>query len=138
MKRAIVAKKGLQAIGPYSQGIVIDNLVFVAGNIGIDPETGSFVKGGIKEQTKQTLKNIEETLKAEKLTLDNVLKTTVYLKDFNDFPVMNEVYATFFKKPYPARATVEVVRLPKDALIEIECIASFTNSNECCADCTCC
>ena len=138
MKKAIVAKKGLQAIGPYSQGIVFGNLVFVAGNIGIDPSTGSFAKGGIKEQTKQTLKNIEETLKAENLTLDNVLKTNVYLKDFNDFPAMNEVYATYFKKPYPARATVEVARLPKDAVIEIECIAAVTNSGENCADCSCC
>ena len=123
MKKEIVAKKGAQAIGPYSQGIIFANLVFIAGNIGKDPKTGNFVKGGIQEQTKQTLKNIESTLKAEGLSLQNILKTTVYLKDFNDYPKMNGVYAAFFEKPYPARATVGVVELPNGALIEIECIA---------------
>ena len=122
MKNEIVAKKGLQAIGPYSQGIVTGNYAFIAGNIGIDPKTGRLAEG-IAGQTRQSLKYIEETLKAAGMTLKNVVKTTVYLKEFNDFPKMNETYASFFEKPYPARATVEVARLPKDALIEIECIA---------------
>ncbi|OGG00736.1 deaminase [Candidatus Gottesmanbacteria bacterium RIFCSPHIGHO2_02_FULL_39_14] len=139
MKKAILAKKGYQPIGPYSQGIISGNLVFVAGNIGIDPKTNAYAPGDIQAQTEQTLKNIEETLKAAGLTLRNILKTTVYLKDFNDFPKMNETYAKFFEKPYPARATVEVSRLPKDALIEIECIAykdySDRGESGCCGGC---
>lgn len=142
MKKEIVADKGVKAIGPYSQGIIFANLIFVAGNIGVDPKTGNFVKGAIVEQTKQVLINIEETLKAAGSTLQNVLKTNVYLKDFNDFPKMNETYEKFFEKPYPARATVEVARLPKDALIEIECVAfkDFHHDKHgesgCCGECS--
>ena len=141
MKKEIVAKKGFQAIGPYSQGITIGDLIFISGNIGIDPKTNDFVKGGIQEQTRQTIKNIEETLKAAGATLQNILKTNVYLQDFNDFAKMNEEYAKFFEKPYPTRATVQVARLPKHALIEIECIAykSFHHGQHresgCCGEC---
>src|SRR3989344_3790477 len=99
MKKELIAKKGVTAIGPYSQGIVFGNLVFVSGNIGVDPKTGNFVKGAIVEQTEQVLKNIKATLQAEGLTLKNVLKTTVYLKDLNDYQAMNDTYAKFFEKP---------------------------------------
>lgn len=125
--------KAQKAIGPYSQGVKFGNLIFVSGQIGIDPKTNN-LKGGIKEQTKQALINLENVLLAGGSGIDNVLKTTVYLENMDDFPLMNEVYAAFFKKPYPARATVQVARLPQDALIEIECIA-YRKEKKCCGNC---
>lgn len=138
MKKEIVAKKGAQAIGPYSQGIIFGNLIFVSGQIGKDPNSNELAKG-IKEQTLRIFSSIKEILKSADSDLENVLKVTVYLKNMDDYPVMNDVYASFFKKPYPARATVQVAKLPKDALIEIECIAFIKNVDESCGgDCNCC
>lgn len=112
-----------KAIGPYSQARVVGNLIFVSGQIGIDPQSGNLVEG-IEEQTKQALKNLEAVLASQRLTLRNVVKTTVYLKNIEGFPKMNEIYATFFTENKPARATIGVADLPKSALIEIEAIAS--------------
>lgn len=131
MKKEIKAKNGMKAIGPYSQGITIGDFVFCSGNIGIDPKTNSLV-GGIKAQTKQALTNLKSVLEAGGSDINNVLKTTVYLEDMDEFNQMNEVYATFFHTPYPARATIQVARLPKDALVEIECIAYRKSSENYC------
>lgn len=118
----IETKKAPAAIGPYSQAIVINKLVFCSGQIGLDPKTGQ-LKEGIKNQTKQTLENIEQVLKAAGTNLKKVIKTTIYLVNISDFATVNQIYASYFKNHKPARATVEVSRLPKEALIEIEAIA---------------
>ena len=122
-KRAIESPDAPKAIGPYSQAIVANGFVFAAGQIGTDPKTGTLIEGGIAEQTEQALKNLAAVLKAAGSSLDNAVKTSVFLADMNDFAKMNEVYGKFFKKPYPARSTVQVARLPRDAKIEIEVIA---------------
>mgnify|MGYP001594578701 FL=1 len=111
------------AIGPYSQAISVGNLVFCSGQIALDPATMQIVGEDIETQTKQVFKNIRAVLKAENLTLSNVVKCTVFMKDLNDFAKMNALYAVEFGTHKPARSTVQVARLPKDALIEIECIA---------------
>lgn len=111
------------AIGPYSQAIVVGNLVFCSGQISLDPATIQMVGEDIENQTRQIFKNIRAVLKAENLTLSNVVKCTVFMKDLNDFGKMNTIYAEEFGTHKPARSTVQVARLPKDALIEIECIA---------------
>ena len=111
------------AIGPYSQAVVAGNLVFCAGQIALDPATGQFVGEDIETQTKQVFNNIRAVLRAENLTLNNVVKCTVFMKDLNDFAKMNTIYAEEFAGHKPARSTVQAARLPKDALIEIECIA---------------
>lgn len=115
--------KAPAAIGPYSQGIQTGGLVFLSGQLPINPETGAFPEGGIKEQTKQSLLNAQAILESEGLSLKNVVKTTVLLSDINNFGAMNEVYAEFFDKPFPARSAFAVKDLPKGALVEIECIA---------------
>lgn len=113
------------AIGPYSQAIDSGaGLVFVSGQLPIDPATGAFPEGGIKEQTRQSLFNAKAILEEAGLGLNNVVKTLVFLADMSDFGAMNEVYAEFFSKPFPARSAVAVKTLPKGALVEIECIAS--------------
>lgn len=118
-------EKAPKAIGPYSQGIeAAGNLVFLSGQLPLDPETGSFPEGGIAEQTRQSIKNAEAILKSAGMSLANVVKTTVLLADISDFAAMNEVYATFFSSPYPARSAFAVKDLPKGALVEIEMIAS--------------
>ena len=125
MPRKIVAtEKAPKAIGPYSQGNILEckQLVFVSGQIAIDPATGIMSQGDITEQTHRVLKNVTAILEAAGSSLDRVVKTTVYLKNFDDFQVMNEIYMQYFSKDFPTRATVEVVRLPKDALVEIEAI----------------
>lgn len=122
-KRSIESLNAPKAIGPYSQAIVANGFAYTAGQIGTDPKTGTLVEGGIVEQTEQALKNLAAVLKAAGSSLDNAVKTTVFLADMNDFAKMNEVYSKFFKKPYPARSTVQVARLPRDAKIEIEVIA---------------
>ncbi|MBP5772305.1 MAG: RidA family protein [Bacteroidaceae bacterium] len=125
MKRVIRTTKAPAAIGPYSQAIQVGNLVYTSGQIPIDPATGVFVQGGIKEQTRQSLNNVKAILEeAGGLTMDNVVKTTVFLADMNDFADMNAVYAEFFSEPYPARSAVAVKTLPKGALVEIEVVAS--------------
>jgi 2-iminobutanoate/2-iminopropanoate deaminase len=121
---AIHTEGAPKAIGPYSQAVVAGGFVFVSGQIALNPSTGSIIEGGIKEQTLQVLKNIEAILKEAGLSLDRVVKTEVFLNDFNEFAAMNEVYATFFPGEIkPARVTVEVSRLPRDVLIEIGCVA---------------
>lgn len=122
-KRAVESPDAPKAIGPYSQAIIANGLIFTAGQVGADPKTGTLVEGGIEAQTEQVLRNIEAVLKASGSSLDDVVKTTVFLADLNDFAKMNEVYAKRFKTPFPARSTVQVARLPRDAKIEIEAIA---------------
>jgi 2-iminobutanoate/2-iminopropanoate deaminase len=112
-----------QAIGPYSQAIRAGDFIFVSGQIPIDPNTGEFVPGGIEKQTEQVLVNVSRVLEAAGSGLDQVVKTTVFLADIREFAAMNEVYARFFFKEPPARATVEAARLPRDARVEIEAIA---------------
>ena len=124
MKKVISTSRAPAAIGPYSQAIQVGNLVFASGQIPIDPATGSFVEGGVKEQARQSLTNVKAILDEAGLTLDNVVKTTVFLADMNDFADVNAVYAEFFAEPYPARSAVAVKTLPKGALVEIEVIAA--------------
>lgn len=125
MKKKIVTDHAPQAIGPYSQGIRSSGgFVFVSGQIPMDPATGELIEGGIAKQTARSLENLKAILEAEDFTLDDVVKTTVYLKNIEDFAAMNTVYARYFTSCPPARACVEVARLPKDALIEIDCVAS--------------
>jgi 2-iminobutanoate/2-iminopropanoate deaminase len=119
----ISTKKAPAAIGPYSQAIQVGNLVYTSGQIPIDPATGTFVEGGIIEQTRQSLTNVKAILEEAGLMMANVIKTTVFMADMNDFADMNSVYAEFFKEPYPARSAVAVKTLPKGALVEIEVIA---------------
>ena len=122
MKKAIATDKAPAAIGPYSQGIQAGGLTITSGQLPIDPATGAFAEGGIAGQTRQSLENVKAVLAAAGYTMDDVIKTTVFLKDMNDFAAMNEVYATFFSATPPARSAVEVARLLKDALLEIEAI----------------
>ena len=121
--RAISTTKAPAAIGPYSQAIQVGNLIYTSGQIPIDPATGNFVEGGIKEQTRQSLTNIQAILEEAGLTMGNVVKTTVFMADMADFADMNSVYAEFFSEPYPARSAVAVKTLPKGALVEIEVVA---------------
>lgn len=125
MKQVIHTDKAPAAIGPYSQAIQIGQLLFTSGQVPIDPETGAIVEGGIREQARQSLNNIKAILNAAGTNMGAVVKTTVFLQDMNDFAAMNEVYAQFFQEPYPARSAVQVGRLPKDALVEIEAIAQL-------------
>ena len=111
------------AIGPYSQAIEVNGFIFASGQIPIDPSTGNFVEGGIKEQTKQAITNAKNILKEAGTDLAHVVKTTVYLANMADFATMNEVYATFFQQPFPARSAVAVKDLPKGALVEVEVLA---------------
>ncbi|CAO3657091.1 unnamed protein product [Mucor hiemalis] len=111
------------AIGPYAQAIKVNGMVYTSGSLPVVPETGNVIEGGITEQTHQSLSNIVEVLKASGSSLDKVVKTTVFLKDMNDFVAMNDVYAKFFDKHQPARSAVQVARLPKDVAVEIECVA---------------
>ena len=121
--KAISTTKAPAAIGPYSQAIKVGNLVYTSGQIPINPATGNFVEGGIKEQTRQSLTNVRAILEEAGLTMANVVKTTVFMADMNDFADMNAVYAEFFAEPYPARSAVAVKTLPKGALVEIEVVA---------------
>lgn len=123
MKEIVSTNNAPGAIGPYSQAIKAGGMVFCSGQIPIDPATGNFVSDVVSEQTEQVLKNLSEVLKAAGTSLDGVVKTTVFLADMNDFAEMNEVYGRFFSDNKPARATVQAARLPRDAKVEIECIA---------------
>ncbi len=123
--KPIQAEKAPAAIGPYSQAIDSGaGLVFVSGQLPIDPATGAFPEGGVQAQTRQSLTNAKAILEAAGLGLQNVVKTTVFLADMADFAAMNEIYAQFFSAPFPARSAVAVKTLPKSALVEIECIAA--------------
>ena len=123
-KRVVRTPLGPQALGAYSQAIVSGNLIFVSGQIPVDPETGNLIEAkDIKAQTRRTLLNLQGILKGAGVSLSNVVRTTVFLKNMGDFAEFNNVYAEFFNEDPPARATVEVARLPKDVAIEIDCIA---------------
>lgn len=124
MKHVIATPNAPAAIGPYSQAISIHGFVFLSGQIPLDPATGQIIPGGIEEQTQQVLKNLVAVLEAAGSSPAEVVKTTVYLKDMTEFATMNEVYGRFFTDNPPARATVEVARLPKDVRVEIDCIAT--------------
>ena len=125
MKKVISTSKAPAAIGPYSQAIQVGNLVYTSGQIPINPATGVFAEGGIKEQTHQALLNVKAILEEAGLTMNDVVKTTVFMADMNDFADMNAVYAEFFAEPYPARSAVAVKTLPKGALVEIEVVAGI-------------
>jgi 2-iminobutanoate/2-iminopropanoate deaminase len=123
VKDVVKTERAPKAIGPYSQAIKAGGFLFASGQIPIDPQTGQFVAGGIAEQTEQVIKNLSAVLEAGGSDLDQVVKTTVFLADMNEFAAMNEVYGRFFSVNPPARATVEAARLPRDARVEIEAIA---------------
>ncbi|EJB25076.1 RidA family protein [Helicobacter pylori] len=123
MKEVIHSTLAPKAIGPYSQAIATNDLVFVSGQLGIDASTGEFKGADIHSQTMQSMENIKAILKEVGLGMDSVVKTTILLKSLDDFSVVNEIYGSYFKEPYPARATFQVAKLPKDALVEIEAIA---------------
>lgn len=123
MKEIVSTDKAPGAIGPYSQAIKAGGMLFCSGQIPIDPATGEFVAGGVAEQTEQVFKNLTAVLEAGGSGLDDVVKTTVFLADMGDFAAMNDVYAKYFDSNKPARATVQAARLPRDAKVEIECIA---------------
>ena len=123
MRQIVSTESAPQAIGPYSQAVSAGGFIFSSGQIPLDVRTGQFVEGGIGEQTEQVLKNLSEVLRAAGAELGDVVKTTVYLADMNDFAAMNEVYARFFPETPPARSTVEAARLPRDARVEIDVIA---------------
>ena len=123
MREIIKTERAPEAIGPYSQAVKAGGLVFASGQIPIDPATGQFVPGGVKEQTEQVLRNLSMVLEAAGSGLGQVVKTTVFLADMGDFAAMNEVYGRYFTADAPARATVEAARLPRDARVEIEAIA---------------
>ena len=125
MREAVTTTSAPPAIGPYSQAIRAGSLLFVSGQIPLDPATGQLVEGDLATQTHRVFKNLGEILKAAGATFDHVVRTTVYLADMNDFPAMNEVYATYFSSPAPARATVQAARLPRDARVEIDLIAKL-------------
>ena len=124
MKKIIATNNAPAAIGPYSQAVEVNGMIFLSGQIPIDPSTGNIVSGGIKEQAQQSFDNIKAILAEAGLTMDNIVKTTVLLADINDFAAVNEVYASQFSGAYPARSAFAVKDLPKGALIEIEAIAA--------------
>lgn len=123
MKKVIATKNAPAAIGPYSQAIQCGNILYASGQLGLNPETGEFPQGGIKAQTEQSFKNVKAILEAAGYSINDVVKTTVFLADMNDFAVMNQVYASQFSADFPARSAVAVKTLPKNALVEIEVIA---------------
>jgi 2-iminobutanoate/2-iminopropanoate deaminase len=124
MREIVSTEKAPGAIGPYSQAIKTGGMIYCSGQIPIDPVTGEFVSNDIAEQTEQVLKNLAAVLEAGGTSLANVVKTTVFLADMSDFAAMNEVYGRYFNENKPARATVQAARLPRDARVEIECIAT--------------
>lgn len=122
-KEIVTAEKAPRAIGPYSAAVKAGDLIFTAGQLGIDPESGEFVPGGIEVETRQALLNLQAVLEAAGSSLKSVVKTTVFLRDMNDFGVMNVIYGEFFTEDYPARSAVQAARLPKDGAVEIEAVA---------------
>lgn len=120
---ALHTDKAPAAVGPYSQAIEANGFIFASGQLPIDPSTNAFAEDGVKEQTRQSLTNARNVLAAAGVDLSHVVKTTVFLSDMDNFAAMNEVYAEFFKEPYPARSAIAVKALPKGALVEVECIA---------------
>ncbi|MFM8315554.1 MAG: RidA family protein [Deltaproteobacteria bacterium] len=124
-KEVVSTQEAPQAIGPYSQGIKSGGFLFISGQIPLDPKSGTVVGSTIEAQTEQVMKNLAAILASQKMGFEHVVKTTVFITNMGEFPRFNEVYAKFMKSPYPARATVEVGRLPKDVLVEIEAIATI-------------
>jgi 2-iminobutanoate/2-iminopropanoate deaminase len=122
-RRIVKTEEAPGAIGPYSQAVVAGGFVYASGQIPIDPATGQFVEGGVREQTAQVLRNLSKVLEAAGSSLARVVKTTVFLADMNDFVAMNETYATYFSEEPPARSTVQAARLPRDARVEIDVVA---------------
>jgi len=125
MKDIVLTDRGPKPIGPYSQAVKSNGFVFVSGQVALDPQTNEFVGSDVRQQAERVLENLKAILEASGVSLNHVVKTTVFLKDMNDFTAMNEVYARYFIAAPPARSTVQAARLPKDALVEIELIASF-------------
>jgi 2-iminobutanoate/2-iminopropanoate deaminase len=125
-KQTIQTTNAPAAIGPYSQAVRAGDLLFVSGQIPLDPKTGELVRGGISEETKKVLDNLKAIIEAAGGSLGDVVKTTIFLKDMGSFAAVNEVYGTYFPQPFPARATVEVARLPRDVNVEIEAIAKLS------------
>ena len=125
MSTMVLTNGAPQPIGPYSQAVVSGGLVYCSGQVGLDPATGQLVSGGVPAQTRRVLENLSAVLAAAGTSLGHVVRSTVFLKNMSDFAAMNEVYAQFFTKDFPSRSTVEVARLPKDALVEIDCIAKL-------------
>ena len=125
MRKRIDTDRAPKAIGPYSQGIVANGFIFCSGQMPIDPATGELVHGGIREQTARVIENLAAVLREGGARIEDVVKTTVYLKDLGEFQAMNEVYARYFGKTLPARATVEVSRLPREVRVEIDCVAAL-------------
>ena len=124
-KQSVASADAPKAIGPYSPAVRAGQLLFVSGQVPFDPATGNMVEGDITAQTRRVLDNIGALLKAGSLAFSDVVRTTIFLADMNDFTAVNEVYATYFSQPFPARATVQVARLPKDARVEIDAIAAY-------------
>ena len=122
-KEIITSDKAPQALGPYSVAVKAGHFVYTAGQLGLDPATGDFAPGGIKAETRQALENLKNVLEAAGSSLDKVVKTTVFLRDMNEFGAMNAVYGEFFTDAFPARSAVQVARLPKDGAVEIEAVA---------------
>ena len=122
MKKIIATVNAPQAIGPYSQAVACGNFLFTSGQLGLDPKTGNFVEGGVTEQTEQVIRNLKAVLEKAGFSLENVVKTTCFLADMNDFAAMNEVYRKHFTGDYPARSAVAIKTLPKNGLVEIEAI----------------
>lgn len=125
MREIVLTDRGPKPIGPYSQAIKVNGLLFVSGQVSIDPKSNEFVPGDIRQQTERTLENIKGIVEAAGAKLSHVVKTTVFLKNIGDFVAMNEVYGRYFSTAPPARSTIEVARLPKDALVEMEVIATI-------------
>jgi 2-iminobutanoate/2-iminopropanoate deaminase len=125
MKDVILTSRGPKPVGPYSQAIKSNGFLFVSGQIALDPQSGEFVGADVRQQTERVMENLKGIVEAAGSSFEHVVKTTVFLKDMNDFAAMNEVYARHFTAAPPARSTVQAVRLPKDALVEIELIASL-------------
>jgi 2-iminobutanoate/2-iminopropanoate deaminase len=123
MKEVVLTSRGPKPIGPYSQAIKSNGFLFISGQIALDPQSGEFVGTDVRQQTERVLENLKAILEAAGSSLKHVVKTTVFLKDMNDFPAMNEAYARFFNTTPPARSTIQAARLPKDALVEIEVVA---------------
>ena len=125
MKKIVNTNNAPQAIGPYSHAVSANGFLFISGQIPLEPQTGQVIQGGVEAQTHQVIKNLIAILEAENLTLDNVVRTTVFLKDMEQFSVVNNIYAQYFTKECPARVCVEVARLPKDVDVEIDAIAVY-------------
>ena len=134
-RKIVRTENGPKAIGPYSLGVQVGHLVFTAGQVGLDPATGAMVSGGLEAETRQALENMKAILEAAGTSLANVVKTTVFLRDINDFNAMNAIYGPYFPENPPARSAIQVAALPRGAAVEIECVALVPpDDDDCCCD----